>query len=79
MATMVIVKRLSRGFSVAMFDAGDMAPPIHEREGRMRDLASTLRAWGGDAFAVGEVVALDAAGNDDEALRMRVEMLMGRR
>jgi hypothetical protein len=76
---MVIVKRLSRGFSVAMFDAeGDMAPPIHEREGRMRDLASTLRAWGADAFGVGEVVALDAAGNDDEALRVRVEALMGR-
>ena len=68
MATMVIVKRLSRGFSAAMFDAGDMAPPIFEEEGSLRSLSGLLLAWGQPAWRVGEVVALDAAGNDDEEI-----------
>ena len=77
-ATMIVVKRLARGFSVALFDAGDMAPPIFEEEGSLRSLAGTLRVWGQPAWKVSEVVALGADGNDDEALRVRVCALMGR-
>jgi hypothetical protein len=77
-ATMIVVKRLSRGFSVALFDAGDMAPPLFEKEGSLRSLAGTLRAWGEPAWKVGEVVALGADGNMDDALQARVCALMGR-
>jgi len=77
-AKMIVVKRLGRGFSLALFDAeGDMAPPLFEKEGSLRSLAGTLRAWGQPAWKVGEVVAIGADGDMDEALRVRVCALMG--
>jgi hypothetical protein len=73
---LVIVKRLSRGYSAALFDGGEMAPPLFEREGSLRALASLLTAWG-RAHDVGQAVGISATGNVDDALTDKVARLVG--